>query len=316
MKKRFYIFETGSLKISYISLMILFVLPSFAMAQKKKLDYTKAPTYGEIKLDASFGQEAYNHEITSGGEINSSYLGEGCSGYVSEGPDFRLQWSGSSSRLAIGFIADDSSKDATILINLPNGNWLCNDDANGLNPEVILERPVAGQIDIWIGSYEEGKYITGKLVIKDLDQFAGGTSTETLDYQMDPQYGTITLVSGFTPDPHSITGVSGGIIDVKSLSLGGSDCIGFASKAPDFRLLWTGSTTSLVIRFESNSPADDTILIINTPDGSWICNDDAGSDTLNPVIRLNGQKEGQYDIWVASLTNGSYSEGKLIVTER
>jgi hypothetical protein len=296
----------------------ILVFPNVLKAQKNtmSLDYSKNPTYGEITLDTSFGREAHIQEVTSGGEVNASYLGGECSGFASDSPDFRLDWQGSASRLSIGFIADDPSKDATIIINTPDGSWICNDDAEGLNPVAVIENPAKGQYDIWIGSFEDGSYITGKLIIIDLEKFNVGSGEVNLDYTLDPQYGTITLTAGFNPDPHATSGISGGAIDVKNLGLGSSECIGYASKAPDFRLNWTGSTSSLVIRFEANNPSEDTVLLINTPDGKWICNDDANSGTLNPSLRLNGQLEGQYDIWVASLSNGSYVEGKLIVTER
>jgi hypothetical protein len=299
-----------------IVIVIMAMFTSSVMAQNNSgLDYSKIPTYGEITLDINFGRDAFTKEVTSGGEVNVVYLGNDCSGFASDSPDFRLNWQGSASKLYIGFFAEDASKDATIIINTPDGSWVCDDDSDGLNPIAVIDRPAAGQYDIWIGSYDAESFITGEIVIMDLEQYSGSSNEAKLDYTMDPEYGTITLTAGFAPDPHSLVGISGGTIDVKSMDLG-SDCIGYASKAPDFRLQWNGTTTNLVIRFEANNSSEDTVLLINTPDGGWICNDDAGSSTLNPAIRLNGQMEGQYDIWVASLSDGNYVEGKLIITER
>ena len=41
-------------------------------------------------------------------------------------------------------------------MNAPDGRWYCNDDANGLNPQVWWSNPMSGQYDIWIGTYGSG----------------------------------------------------------------------------------------------------------------------------------------------------------------
>ena len=58
---------------------------------------------------------------------------------------------------------------------------------------------------------------------------------------------------------------AGGGVDVSALNLG-EDCRGHASGAPDVRLYWTGNTNRLRVLFEADSPSDDTVLTINTPD--------------------------------------------------
>jgi serine protease Do len=107
--------------------------------------------------------------MTSGGSIDAEYLGGGCVGFAAAEPDFRLFWSGSSDELRIFFEADDDG-DATMLVNLPNGDWTCNDDADGtLNPMVTVEDPSEGQFDIWVGSYSRGEFISGTLSITERD---------------------------------------------------------------------------------------------------------------------------------------------------
>lgn len=306
------------IRISF-SLLLFVILSVGVHAQKKgaapTMDYSLNPTYGEVTLDNSFGAEPHQQTITSGGEINSSYQA-GCTGYVSQGPDYRLHWNGTTTQLAIFFTPTTDTEDATILVNTPDGTWICNDDMEegNINPLALIENPSSGQYDIWVGSYEVDKYIEGTLFIADLDKYTAASSNAKLDYSLDPQYSTFSLKEGFSPDPFSISGTSGGDVDVKALSLS-SDCIGYASQAPDFRLNWTGSTASLKIRFEPNNPGDDTILVINTPSGSWLCNDDESSETLNPMLHLVGEEEGQFDIWVGSLNSGDFIEGKLVVTE-
>jgi hypothetical protein len=43
---------------------------------------------------------------------------------------------------------------------------------------------------------------------------------------------------------------------------------------------------------------DDTVLLVNTPDGEWHCNDDFSG--LNPALTFDAPREGQYDIWVGT----------------
>ncbi len=303
--------------------LLLVVLASFnILAQKTpataKMDYNKTPTYGSISLNnTTLGADPHKLTITSGGAVNSNYLGGDCSGFVSEAPDYRVSWNGTTSKIAFYFEAKTAGQDATILVNLPDGSWRCNDDISSdeLNPMVIIENPATGQYDIWVGSYETGKFIEGTLMVTDVNKLNTNKSTEKLDFSLEPHYGSVSLRAGFSADPHSVTIKTGGEVDVKNLNLG-TDCTGFAAKAPDFRLTWSGTTNQLRVYFEADKSGEDAVLVINTPSGQWLCNDDASSGTLNPLLLLGSQQEGQFDIWVASLSSGTYIDGKLIITER
>ena len=60
--------------------------------------------------------------------------------------------------------------------------------------------------------------------------------------------------------------------------------------------------------------ADDTTLIINAPDGSWYCNDDAPG-TIDPMFDFTNPESGLYDVWVGSYEQDTTVEGVLYVTE-
>jgi len=79
-----------------------------------------------------------------------------------------LIWSGSSNELRVFFRTGDS-EDTSLIINNPNGSWVCNDDSESLDPMVIFEDPIEGQYDIWVGSYQRGESIVGELGITELD---------------------------------------------------------------------------------------------------------------------------------------------------
>ena len=133
-----------------------------------------------------------------------------------------------------------------------------------------------------------------------------------LDVNGEPHFGTHRLRAGFTPDPHEISITAGGSVDVSYLR---GDCVGHASLRPDAQLFWSGRSDYITFRFLPDQDGDDTTLIINAPDGSWHCNDDAYSGTLDPALTFNNPAEGRYDIWVGTYHDGEFISGKLIVTE-
>ena len=297
-----------------------------------QLDFSLDPYYGERHLSTGFLPDPYRVTVTSGGTVPVSYLGGDCTGFAAQAPDYRLHWAGSAAELRILFSASQGG-DTVLVINRPDGSWACNDDAsaNTVNPLVVFNTPLAGVYDIWVASFDQDTYIDGTLHITErpltpdndlsgtaLDAGGAGAGssagTAGLDYNLDPIYGSIRLAEWFTPDPHQISGVAGGPVDVSALNLG-PGCTGYASSAPDFRLHWSGGTDDLRLLFEADQPGNDTVLIINTASGGWLCNDDAHGNTLNPMVRLRGQPPGQFDIWVASYRSGDFIQGRLTVTE-
>jgi serine protease Do len=133
-----------------------------------------------------------------------------------------------------------------------------------------------------------------------------------LDYSLDAYFGEAELVSGFTPDPYTLNITSGGGINADYL---GGECRGYAAEASDFQLTWSGDSSLLRVYFEPSESSGDTTLLINMPDGSWSCNDDASSENLNPMVRMSNPPEGVFDIWVGSYTEGERVPGVLSVTE-
>ncbi|MBN1945659.1 MAG: hypothetical protein JW797_08270 [Bradymonadales bacterium] len=134
-----------------------------------------------------------------------------------------------------------------------------------------------------------------------------------------PLFGELTLTSGFAEDPQSVQVMAGGETDASALGLmdpTGGPCRGHISAAqPDFRLHYTAGAFPL--RFYVVSAAD-TTLLINTPDATWRCNDDASIANysgLNPVVHLATPANGQYDIWIGTYSPGTPQQATLYITE-
>lgn len=132
------------------------------------------------------------------------------------------------------------------------------------------------------------------------------------DYTTTPLYGSVSLRSGFTPDPYTIPVMAGGRTDARTLGLG-ADCVGFIETSqPDFRVQYQAGTI-FPLSFGVTSNAD-TTLIISGPDGRWYCNDDFGN-SFDPLVIFSTPRSGQYDIWIGTFSSGSPQPATLFVTE-
>jgi hypothetical protein len=108
----------------------------------------------------------------------------------------------------------------------------------------------------------------------------------------------VSLGPGFTPDPTTVTGQAGGVVDASSF---GSGCLGHIGSSPNHVLTVTGPIPYLRI---VAAAGEDITLVVRRPDGTYLCNDD--TEGLNPMVE--GQfVPGNYDVYV-----GSYSsEGQF-----
>lgn len=97
---------------------------------------------------------------------------------------------------------------------------------------------------------------------------------------------------GFSPDPATATGNAGGMTDASSLS---GDCRGWIASSPNHVLTVTGAMPML--RIAANGGAADITLVVQRPDGTYLCNDD--SDGLNPMVE-GAFVPGEYKIFIGS----------------
>lgn len=284
-------------------------------------------TYGGHDLDQRSLAEDFETYIYAGGNRDVSYLGGECVGQAAAEPDFQFDVKEPLGEMLVAFAADTEGDDAVLILNDPSGNWYCNDDAydESMNPALLMDLSETGTYRVWVGSYQSGAVFGGTLLARqgsDLFDGAGlaspnsgqGTFDLALNWRNDPHYGSATLEEGFIPDPHTVDMLAGGQVDVGASGYG-SSCTGYASQSPDYQLNWSGNTDDLRVYFEPDNAGQDATLIINSPDGEWLCNDDATDDTLNPAIALSGQDDGRFDIWVGRYSQGELMPGTLYISE-
>jgi hypothetical protein len=328
---------------------------------------TDTPTWGEINIGIIEFSDPFIVTFNSGGPFNAAEqegIAENCRGYVTGNPNHRVNIvSDEVDLLRIMFVAVG---DTTLIVQFPDGSWLCNDDSgNGdfaLSPSVDIANPAEGPYNVWVGSFSGDQLLPGYLMYtQNVDTFPGqissplfgslidtntvgestgggsttggstgsdqgGNSTGItttgggegcgggIDYTCNPNYGEVSLASGFTPDPFTIHITSGGSINVTEQGLP-AECRGNVTTAPDFRLRLTSTSARLRIYFVADTSGSDTTLIVNSPGATWLCNDDYPNANLNPMVEITNASSGQYDIWVGSFNNGEFASGTLYITE-
>ena len=272
------------------------------------LNLAGPPRYGKQVLAPGFEPAPFRFAVVSGGEhdVKALNLGDNCLGFVMSDPDYAVHLERGFSQIA--FLVD-SAEDATLIVNLPDGRWLCNDDANGLNPALVFRDAAAGVYRLWIGSYAAETYSNSTLWISEGGLETLPTTATGPDPGRTPLYGETMLAPGFAPMPFTLQLMGGGRNRAAEF-ITTANCAGFVAEAPDYSVE-LGETFANIF-FAVHSPANMTLLV-NAADGSWHCSDDVIG--VNPVIGFGNALPGLYDIWVGSHDEGNYAASILYVTE-
>jgi hypothetical protein len=132
----------------------------------------------------------------------------------------------------------------------------------------------------------------------------------TADEDAPAAYITLNLDAGHPLDPFLVSVNGGGDVDASTLS---EECSGYINADPTVTLNWTGEAEMLEAFFYSDH---DPVLVIETPDGEYLCNDDAHALLLDPVVEIDEPAPGQYSIWVGAADEGHLLPGILVLTTR
>jgi hypothetical protein len=271
------------------------------------LDFSLPSNYGSTEVTAGFSPDPHNVDLQAGGGVDVfAAVGQGCRGFASMAPDYDLTYEAGQLDL---YVSATSEGDTTLIVNAPDGTWWCDDDGAGnLNPGVHFDEPLSGRYDIWVGTYNEGGFEAATLHISELGFGDEYEATQSLDFALPANFGDVTLQGGFTPDPYAVDLIAGGNVAVEMAV--GAQCVGYVTEAPDFELTFTPGELAL---FVSATSETDTTLLINSPDGTWYCNDD--NEGFNPGIEFEAPLDGVYDIWVGTYREGDGAEATLRISE-
>lgn len=138
-----------------------------------------------------------------------------------------------------------------------------NDDrADGtVNSQIDTRAATTGRYSVLANSYSNGQggNYTLAIEIVHAEPVASATAEQSF-----------TLYSGFAPDPKMLTGTAGGPVSGNQLS---QACRGWVTTTPSHTMTLTARMPYLAVMINS---AVDTTLIIQRPDGTYLCDDDGG----------------------------------------
>ena len=266
------------------------------------VDISAPARFGDATLNGGFLPDPWTRNLTAGGSVSASdAVSSECRGYITAEPTVELDFDGSG-LLAI-YTAGDA--DPVLAINRPDGSWVCDDDgADGFNAGLSFRGQTGGVYDIYIGTYSQGSEPT-QLRISELGMESDAVGSD-VDISASALYGDVTLNGGFLPDPWTRSVTAGGPVSASDAIP--ASCTGMITDAPSVQLDYTGNS-DLYIYTDGTT---DTVLAVNRPDGSWVCNDDEiGTDA---GLAFHGQTRGVYDIYVGTWVGGE-SQTTLKISE-
>jgi len=140
----------------YFVLMLGFCILSVASAQGGGGDITLAPL---------FSPDPQELEYIAGGTVSASETygadssGETCAGFIASEPDHVLTLeAGSSGMDSFGYLRMYVTSDADttlVIVRTTNDDFLCNDDSNGVNPQIEVDDWPFGTYNIYVGTFAE-----------------------------------------------------------------------------------------------------------------------------------------------------------------
>lgn len=266
---------------------------------------------GTLTLATGFRPDPTTASGVAGGSVDAATKHPGCRGYIRAQPNHVLRAGSAFGSLRI--LVNGGDADTTLLVQKPDGSFACDDDSEGYDPIVRLET-TAGLHRIWVGSYRpeahspyviafsESGSTTTSSIGGPSPGFAKGPKAGALDASgRRSNFGTVTLRPGFQPGLHVTPGTSGtaegSSIDIAEVD---SRCRGHVTAIPDHLFVASEDFESLTIAARSDG---DTTLLVRTPDGSILCDDDGGGGR-NPRVRARFGR-GTYAIWVGSFSSSS-----------
>jgi hypothetical protein len=277
--------------------------------------------FGGADLTSGFLPDPHVLQGQSGGNVEANRVNPDCRGYISPHPSHIVNLRGNF-RWMRAFV--ESSGDTTIMIQTPQNTVICDDDTYGLNP-AVEQAWGPGMYRIWVGSYQQGSAVPYTLKFTEIPSVVPGSGQQAVGPQPmptnpqpnpHPTTGPTPQPAGLTmtvdamqgngtpgwidarlrPDPAVLEGAAGGTI--RASDAAESACRGFVQSVPDHILFVQGRARYLRLYVEAS---EDTTMVIRTPDGRWLCDDDGGGN-LQPMLEQESWAPGRYLVWI-----GTYS---------
>lgn len=326
--------ENGDLELEGTDLSLINIDETVPLHEQLSIPViTEQKAYVSLDIQAGNPLDPFIASVNGGGSYNASSLGGDCSGFVNIQPVVRINWEGKADLAKIFFFSDH---DPTLIIQSPDGAFHCNDDASDLllDPSVTFENPADGIYNIWVGSYYPDQLIPGVLVVTTREDVSVDTFTLNGLIKRGPVM-DVTARTDARPVKALIDIIQRQKQNIKKIKASGKDhtvqvtvdgdvpafefnvpdqiCNGFIKEKPDYAFDLTGETDALSIYFEGDG---DTSLIVVTPGGDVLCNDDAASGNANPLVVVQKPVQGRYAVFVGRIHPEEVVKGSLTITNK
>lgn len=287
--------------------------------------------YVTVDLNAGFPLDPFLVSANGGGELDMSVLSEKCKGYINPNPTLTINWTGNAD-LARVFTFSDA--DPTLVIQTPDGKFLCGDDHNSilLDAQIEISKPSPGIYNVWVGSAAAKQLLPTILVLTTradvtVNNFqlsdlvkrpAMPQASSNLPHALQAKIvtealarykGTVGGPLGATPLTQAVQ--SAGDIAAFDIDLGAAQCSGYIGDTPDFVFDVNSATEQMTVWFAGKQDAS---LLVVGPQGAAYCNDDSGADNANPSVRLQKPAQGRYGVFVGRFSQDAPVEGTVTVT--
>jgi len=150
----------GNLFVYVTSLLALGSILCVNQVRAQEPNPKLTPRHGSVTLKHGFTPDPYSKNLSAGGSVKTE-LG-GVKAHVGNAPDVKFHYTaevrldGSLPTPLRIFV--ESKHDTTLLIKLPDGTWVANDDGGGNNnPQLRFGRPQSGWYTIWVGTFGHEK---------------------------------------------------------------------------------------------------------------------------------------------------------------
>lgn len=264
-----------------------------------------------ITIGPGFAPDPITFDGTGGGLIPANtWTNNQCRGYTTamNAPMILVNVTGT---IPMAHFLAGSANDSTLIIQKPDGSYICDDDAGGeMNPRVSAML-TPGQYKVWVGAYSRGQlqYRFGISVTTTTPSALGGPASGAGagggGVGAVPSMPTqpLAIAPGFMPDPATVNSMVNATIDASTM---GSQCFGYVDSSPTVTLTAQGAFAYLRIMAASNDR--DTVIVIRGPGGQVWCNDDFGGE-------LNSGHEGPIGPGVYQIHAGFLSphSGAIVV---
>jgi hypothetical protein len=319
------------------------LLTGGALAQSGDAAQPAAPTpvpaepepsaYLSLNMAAGFALDPFLVSLNGGGEVDASTVNSDCVGYINDQPVLTANWEGTVDALRVFFYSDS---DSTLVVQAPDGSYLCNDDAadNVLDPEVIVTQPVTGTYKLWIGSYDANQLIPGLLVITarpdfGLAEFNPATLVKRAPIEPeveDVEEPAAALAAKAADAPEELASdnviTDGGTITATLVASGTTPsfeisdddvvCGGLIADVPDFVLDVPEGLANLRLLFAAEQ--DTSLVVLHGEAGTFCADDNADTTNANPVLDIPAPEPGLYDVYIGRFDADAIITGTLTVT--